>query len=83
MAPKKKEHNNDLRNLVIQHYQNGDLASQSSYKSYNSYIFGISSIMSCFSLNFPIFLYFSKKGAFLLEKSYFPGNDDVKLSSRI
>ena len=24
MAPKKKEHNNDLRNLVIQHYQNGD-----------------------------------------------------------
>ena len=25
MAPKKKEHNNDLRNLVIQHYhyQNG------------------------------------------------------------
>ena len=24
MAPKKKEYNNDLRNLVIQHYQNGD-----------------------------------------------------------
>ena len=24
MAPKKKEHNNDLRNLGIQHYQNGD-----------------------------------------------------------
>ena len=24
MAPKKKEHNNDLRNLVIYHYQNGD-----------------------------------------------------------
>ena len=24
MAPKKKEHNNDLGNLVIQHYQNGD-----------------------------------------------------------
>ena len=24
MAPKKKEHKNDLRNLVIQHYQNGD-----------------------------------------------------------
>ena len=24
MAPKKKEHNNDLRNLAIQHYQNGD-----------------------------------------------------------
>ena len=24
MAPKKKEHNNDLRNLVIQRYQNGD-----------------------------------------------------------
>ena len=24
MAPKKKEHKNDHRNLVIQHYQNGD-----------------------------------------------------------
>ena len=24
MAPEKKEHNNDLRNLVIHHYQNGD-----------------------------------------------------------
>ena len=24
MALKKKEHNNDLRNLVIQHHQNGD-----------------------------------------------------------
>ena len=24
MAPKKKDHNNDLRNLGIQHYQNGD-----------------------------------------------------------
>ena len=24
MAPKKKAHKNDLRNLVIQHYQNGD-----------------------------------------------------------
>ena len=24
MAPKKKEYNNDLPNLVIQHYQNGD-----------------------------------------------------------
>ena len=24
MAPKKKEHNYDLPNLVIQHYQNGD-----------------------------------------------------------
>ena len=24
MAPKKKEHNNDLRNLGIHHYQNGD-----------------------------------------------------------
>ena len=24
MAPKKKEHNNDLQNLVIQHYQNRD-----------------------------------------------------------
>ena len=24
MAPKKKEHDNDLRNLVIQHYKNGD-----------------------------------------------------------
>ena len=24
MAPKKKEHSNDLRNLVIHHYQNGD-----------------------------------------------------------
>ena len=24
MAPKKIEHNNDLRNLAIQHYQNGD-----------------------------------------------------------
>ena len=24
MAPKKKEHNNDFRNLVIHHYQNGD-----------------------------------------------------------
>ena len=24
MAPKKKEHKNDLRNLGIQHYQNGD-----------------------------------------------------------
>ena len=24
MAAKKKEHKNDLRNLVIQHYQNGD-----------------------------------------------------------
>ena len=24
MAPKKKEHTNDLRTLVIQHYQNGD-----------------------------------------------------------
>ena len=24
MAPKKKEHNNHLQNLVIQHYQNGD-----------------------------------------------------------
>ena len=23
MASKKKEHNNDLRNLVIHHYQNG------------------------------------------------------------
>ena len=24
MVPKKKEHNNDLRNLGIHHYQNGD-----------------------------------------------------------
>ena len=24
MAPKKKEYNNDPRNLVIHHYQNGD-----------------------------------------------------------
>ena len=24
MAPKKKEHNNDLPNLVIQHYQSDD-----------------------------------------------------------
>ena len=24
MAPKEKEHKNDLRNHVIQHYQNGD-----------------------------------------------------------
>ena len=24
MAPKKEEYKNDLRNLVIQHYQNGD-----------------------------------------------------------
>ena len=24
MAPKKKEHKNDLRNLGIHHYQNGD-----------------------------------------------------------
>ena len=24
MASKKKEHNNNLRNLVIHHYQNGD-----------------------------------------------------------
>ena len=24
MAPKKKEHSNDLRNLVIQYYQYGD-----------------------------------------------------------
>ena len=24
MAPKKKEHKNDLPNLVIHHYQNGD-----------------------------------------------------------
>ena len=24
MAPKKNEHKNDLRNLVIHHYQNGD-----------------------------------------------------------
>ena len=24
MTPKKKENNNDLRNLVLQHYQNGD-----------------------------------------------------------
>ena len=24
MAPKKKEHNNELRNLIIHHYQNDD-----------------------------------------------------------
>ena len=28
MTPKKKEHTNDLRTLVIQHYQNGDLLSE-------------------------------------------------------
>jgi len=59
------------------------LGSHSTYISYNSYIFGNSPIMSYFSLNFPIFLYFLQKGIFFLEKSYFPDNDDVKLSSRI
>ena len=28
MAPKKKEHSNDLRTLVIRHYQNGDLLNE-------------------------------------------------------
>ena len=28
MAPKKKEHSNDLRTLVIQHYHNGDSLSE-------------------------------------------------------
>ena len=33
MAPKKKEHNNDLRNLVIQHYQNGDSQRETAAKT--------------------------------------------------
>ena len=37
MAPKKKEHKNDLRNLVVQHYQNGgsqrEIATSTNYSS--------------------------------------------------
>ena len=33
MAPKKKEHSNDLRTLVIRHYQNGDSLSKIAAKT--------------------------------------------------
>ena len=33
MAPKKKEHSNDLRTLVIRHYQNGDSLSEMAAKT--------------------------------------------------
>ena len=33
MAPKKKEHSNDLRTLVIRHYQNGDSLSEIAAKT--------------------------------------------------
>ena len=33
MAPKKKEHSNDLRTPVIQHYQNGDSLSEIAIKT--------------------------------------------------
>ena len=33
MAPKKKEHSNDLRTLVIRHYQNGDSLSEITAKT--------------------------------------------------
>ncbi len=33
MAPKKKEHSNDLRTLVIRHYQNGDSLSEIAAKA--------------------------------------------------
>ena len=33
MAPKKKEHSNDLRTLVIRHYQNGDSLSEIATKA--------------------------------------------------
>ena len=33
MTPKKKKHNNDLRTLVIQHDQNGDLLSEVAAKT--------------------------------------------------
>ena len=33
MAPKKKEHSNDLRSLVIRHYQNGDLLNEIAAKT--------------------------------------------------
>ena len=33
MAPKKKEHSNDLRTLVIRHYQNGSSLSEIAAKT--------------------------------------------------
>ena len=33
MAPKKLEHNNDLRNLVIQHYHNADSQRETAAKT--------------------------------------------------
>ena len=33
MAPKKKEHNNDFRTLIIRHYRNGDSLSEIAAKT--------------------------------------------------
>ena len=41
MAEKKKEHTNDLRTLVIRHYQNGDSLSEIAAKNITFSIYSI------------------------------------------